>query len=141
MTRIPDGLMKEDVDRIARLLAQHDANSKHALRYYLRGSTEWDMILPTVRRCMRDLLNDRTRNLRRDVRLELLEFAAKYGLSIRLTASGTEPSNERVSTRVTATQKDDIEMAAKLAGKSPTDWVRETLVREARKDIARHSGT
>lgn len=141
MTKATNHPTREEVDRIAKLLAQHDAASKHALRYYLRGSTEWDMALPTIRRCMRDLLNDRSRNLRRDVRMQLLEFASTYGLNVRLTASGIEPSNERVNCRITATQKDDIELAAKLVGVEVASWVREVLVREARKEIARHSGT
>jgi hypothetical protein len=109
------GRRREEVHRIANLLAQHDAAAQHALRYYLRGSTEWALVLPVVRRCIRDLLNDCGRSLETDVHIELLEFAAEYGLSIRLTASGAEPSNERIACRVTATQKDAIEMAAKLA--------------------------
>lgn len=125
---------QEVVDRIARLLAQVDHESKHQLRYYLAGKTEWQFVLPIVRRRVAHLIKTRDRNIRREQRMELLEFAAEYGTRTRNEVAD-EPLTVRVQIRVTPTHMDMLKDAAKLQGMELTDWYRQTLVNEARKVI------
>lgn len=123
-----------EVDRMARLLAQVDADSKYALRYFLAGQTTLDFVLPIVRRRLKAVLQAPERKLRSEQRLQMLEFAAAYGVRTRPTVAD-EPVSATFNMRFTPTHMDLLRDAAKLSDQKLTDWCRETLVREAKKIV------
>lgn len=119
-----------EVDRIAKLLAGIDAQSKHDLRYYLKGETDWRMVTNIVRRCVRRLVNDPTRKMRIDHRQQLLQFAADYGLRVG-NRLAEDLMTEVVRFKVTADTKDRYEAAASKAGHDLSTWARNVLDKAA----------
>lgn len=121
---------RDEVDRVARLLADIDADSKRDLRHYLAGATDWRMVNAILKRCIRRLVNDPNRRLRVDHRVLLLEYASKYGLRVGNTKAD-EPMTEWVRFKVTPAQKDAVNKAAATAGHDLTTWARNVVMKAA----------
>ncbi len=123
----------DEIDRVARTLAREDAASKHELRHYLRsqGGTAMALVaLPVVKKRVAALLAASDGKMRRDTRILLLEFAAKYGLRVRANSEGTMAG--RVNFRVTAQQMDLIQDAARRAGTATyAEWCRQVCIEAA----------
>lgn len=122
---------QDEVAAMAQLLANIDAKSKHDLRHYLAGTTDWRMALRIIKRCIQRIVNDSQARVRRDQRIQLLEFASRYGLKVGNTLAD-EPMTEMVRFMMTPTQKDEVLAAAAAAGHDLSTWGRDTLLREAR---------
>lgn len=131
MTEAKVSPARQEVEQIATLLADIDADSKHALRHFLNGSTDWRLAQRIIKRCIHRLVNDSSRRLRRDHRVQLLEYAAAYGLRVGHTLAN-EPMTETVRFMVTAEQKDELEQAAKQAGNDLSTWLRDATLQKAR---------
>lgn len=129
---------KDEVTRLADLLIETHGPAKVALRHYITGYTTWEYATPILRQLCTDLLTAKRIYLRQDVRDAVKAFVAKYGI-VRPQLYGEPKTNEpmtvRLNMRFTATMFDDILKAAANAGVDPTDYIRQTSLRQARMDI------
>ncbi len=122
----------DEVDRVVRLIARVDPPSAKALRHYLNGDTTAQAVMPTVRRRVKALLDTADSTMRRDVRLTLLEFGAKYGLQVRATAEDENLMTAEVRFRTSPRELDLIKEAAKRAGFTAyAEWARMVLGKAA----------
>ncbi len=122
----------DEVDRVARLIARVDGASAKALRHYLSGDTTAQAVMPTLRRRVKALLDTADSTMRRDVRVTLLEFGAKYGLQVRASPAGEDMLTAEVRFRVTPQMMDQIKDRAKQAGfDTYAEWCRMVLGKAA----------
>lgn len=125
---------RDEVEAIGKLLGDIDAQSRHELRHFLAGQTDWRLAQRIIKRCINRLVHDSKARLRRDHRERLLEYAARYGLRIGSTLADV-PMTETFRFVCTPDQKDELERAAREAGyvDNASAWGRDVLLREAAK--------
>lgn len=133
---------KEEVTHLANLLLETHGPAKVALRHYITGHTSWEYATPILRQLCTDLVTAKRIYLRADVRDAVKAFVTKYGI-VRPHLYGEPKTNEPMTvlknTRWTASMWDDVLKAAANAGVDPTDYIRQTVLRQARMDIAQRN--
>jgi len=94
---------------LVKRLYREDASSRKRLRPVRTGQVSVRDGLPVIKRAFREALEPQAAHLSRNLRLDLLEWAATYGLETR----GTDPRTHSVHVRLTTDQADRLAARAK----------------------------